>query len=77
MHGLRRASDVRRTSDGLAQHLAQQLEENVDLDALLELASQACVPPVPTGHPGAGFMQKRSTRLAVARDAAFCTYYSE
>ncbi len=57
--------------------LAHQLEENVDLDALVELASQTCMPPVPEGHPAISFDQGHSVRLAVARDAAFSMYYSE
>lgn len=77
MHGLQRAADNRRISDGVAQHLAHQLEENVDLAALVELASQACMPPVPEGNPAVSFDQERRVRLAVAKDAAFCMYYSE
>ena len=77
MHGLQRAADDRRISDTAAQHLAHQLEENVDLDALMELASQACMPPVPEGHPAVSFDQEHRVRLAVARDAAFSMYYSE
>ena len=77
VHGLQRATDDRRIPDGVAQHLAHQLEENVDLDALVELASQTCMPPVPEGHPAISFDQGHSVRLAVARDAAFSMYYSE
>ena len=77
VHGLQRATDDRRISDAVAQHLAHQLEENVDLDALVELASQACMPPVPEGHPAVSFEQEHRVRLAVARDAAFSMYYSE
>lgn len=77
MHGLHRASEDRRISDGVSQHLAHQLEMNVDLDALVELASKACVPPVPEGHPAVSFEQRHHVRLAIARDAAFCMYYSE
>ncbi len=77
VHGLQRVADDRRISDAVAQHLAHQLEENVDLDALVELASQACMPPVPEGHPAVSFEQEHRVRLAVARDAAFSMYYSE
>ena len=77
VHGLQRTIDERRISDAMAQHLAHQLEENVDLDALVQLASQACMPPVPEGHPAVSFDQEHRVRLAVARDAAFSMYYSE
>jgi len=77
VHGLQRATDDRRIPDGVSQHLAHQLEENVDLDALVELASQTCMPPVPEGHPAISFDQGHSVRLAVARDAAFSMYYTE
>ena len=77
VHGLQRVTDDRRISDAVAQHLAHQLEENVDLNALVQLASQACMPPMPEGHPAVGFDQEHHVRLAVARDAAFSMYYSE
>ena len=77
MHGLQRAAEDQRISDAVAQHLAHQLEHNVDLDALVELASQACMPPVPEGHPAVSFDGEHRVRLAVARDAAFSMYYSE
>lgn len=77
VHGLQRTPEDQRVSDAVAHHLARQLEQNVDLDALVELASQACLPPVPEGHPAVSFPQEHHVRLAVARDAAFSMYYSE
>ncbi|KAL4425481.1 hypothetical protein ABPG75_009497 [Micractinium tetrahymenae] len=66
---------------GLADALADLVSTHVDLDALLELARTAEVPPapaealelpLPASAPAA-----RPVRIAVAQDAAFCFYYHD
>ena len=55
--------------------LATLMETHADLDAVLDIAGQACIPaferPQPAPTPGARM------RIGVAQDAAFCFYYYE
>lgn len=55
--------------------LAKQLEKSLELDALLELADSA--PPLTWEGETCLFHTKRSVRIAVARDEAFCFYYED
>lgn len=55
--------------------LTRQYEESVDVDGLLALAASA--PPLGGRLPEIAPVSTRITRIAVARDAAFCFYYHE
>ena len=59
-----------------AQRLGSLIEKHVDLDKLLEVAGRATVPEPPQQLPAAVPAGKR-TRIAVAKDPAFCFYYAE
>lgn len=71
--GLITAAEITDLKDKL-QRMAEQAEQSINLDGLLELAAQAA--PVqydPTPIPQ--FAQ--SVRIAVAKDNAFCFYYGD
>ena len=58
------------------------MEEHVDIDALLEIAASACVPPAPDSVAAAAVPRSvpdatPRVRIGVARDAAFGLCYSE
>lgn len=72
--GLVPAAEVAALREKLSQ-LAAQVEENVDIEGLLELARSAPdleVTEQPLVRPVAG-----RPRIAVARDRAFCFYYAD
>ncbi len=71
--GLVTAGEVRGLKSKL-NRIAEQMEQSVDINALLRLAQSA--PPVFCRKPG---IQKEfeGTVVAVARDAAFCFYYED
>lgn len=61
--------------EGRIRDLAHQIEQTVDLDALLALAQSAPAlqaEPYRTPH-----LARSPLRLAIARDTAFCFYYAE
>ena len=60
---------------GYMDRLASLLEKHADLDKVLEVAAQAAVPEPAVAI--ARTLQPHRTRIAVARDAAFCFYYAE
>ncbi|NOY53743.1 MAG: cobyrinate a,c-diamide synthase [Deltaproteobacteria bacterium] len=53
--------------------LAVRMEREVDLDRLMELAGESDSLPAPKTF----VTEKRSVRLGIARDKAFCFYYEE
>lgn len=57
--------------------LGQGLAKTVDLDRLLQLASEVREPAVMQRVSSSGGLRPRLARVAVARDAAFCFYYPE
>ena len=61
--------------DNHAELLGQLVEKHVDLDRLLEVAEQANVPTVEQSSPSSPDGSR--PRIAVARDDAFCFYYTE
>ena len=71
--GLVTAAEVENLREKL-QSLANQAEQSIDLDGLIELAKNAppVVSDVVTFH-----RYRESVRVAVARDNAFCFYYED
>ncbi len=71
--------------DTIVESLAALVRNHVDLDAVQQIAATACVPDLLAGDRlvaelgmNSGEVTARpSTRVAVARDAAFCFYYAE
>lgn len=55
--------------------IAEELEETLDLDLLLKIASEA--PLLPQGSSSRKCTAKARVRIGVARDEAFCFYYQE
>ena len=55
--------------------LADILERSVDIDGLLELAEGA--EELPVQEPLTGYHTKRSVRIALAKDEAFCFFYQD
>jgi cobyrinic acid a,c-diamide synthase len=53
--------------------LADFVEDNVDVDALLDISSTARKP----GHPGEIVTPQADIRIGVAMDSAFCFYYQD
>ena len=72
--GLHMPGDEDVPGDYIAR-LAQLMEDSLDLDRLLEIANRAETPSVAVDPPPRPAGQR--VRLAVARDAAFCFYYTE
>lgn len=64
---------------GLTDALADLVSTHVDMDALLELARSAEVPPAPEDQLqlAAPAPAAPAVRIAVAQDAAFCFYYHD
>ena len=71
--GLVTPDEIRGLSDKL-KRLAALLEQTVDLDALLALARSA---PALTVPPEPEYPSLPATKIAVARDEAFCFYYRD
>ncbi len=71
--GLVTAAEVSRLSEKL-DHLAGRFCETVEIERLLAVARAA--PPLAANGP-AGLARPRETRVAVARDRAFCFYYAD
>lgn len=71
--GLVTAAEVEDLREKL-QTMANQAEQTIDLDGLVELAKQA--PPVSCDAVALPRYQER-VRIAVARDNAFCFYYED
>lgn len=57
----------------IVEKLALQAEKSIDLDALLELASQAA----PLKYNEIGLESVGKVRIAIAQDKAFCFYYQD
>lgn len=55
--------------------LAEILESSVDIDGLLELADGA--EELPVQEPLTGYHTKRTVRIALAKDEAFCFFYQD
>ena len=55
--------------------LAEILERSVDIDGLLELADGA--EELPVQNPLTGYHTKRTVRIALAKDEAFCFFYQD
>ena len=55
--------------------LAEILEKSVDIDGLLELAEGA--DEIPVEEPLTGYHTKRTVRIALAKDEAFCFFYQD
>ena len=55
--------------------LAEILERSVDIDGLLELAEGA--EELPVQEPLTGYHTKRTVRIALAKDEAFCFFYQD
>ena len=72
--GLHMPGDEDVPGDYIAR-LAHLVEDSLDLDCLLEIAGRAETPSVAVDPPQRPAGQR--IRLAVARDAAFCFYYTE
>lgn len=66
-----------RGADATIGALAQLMEEQLDVDALLELAGTAPAPVTGTASPPPAVAGARSLRLGVLRDAAFGFYYAD
>lgn len=69
--GLQTAGEIQDLTQRFVQ-VAEQLENTVDLDALLDLADE--VPEVPKAQ---GQQRPKTCTIAVARDEAFCFYYAD
>ncbi|KAI8804994.1 cobyrinic acid a,c-diamide synthase [Cladochytrium replicatum] len=54
--------------------LADLIEANIDLDALLDLS---VIPTVPDAEEAAPAVAQQKVRIAVAKDEAFCFYYQD
>lgn len=70
--GLMTAGEVEQLDEKI-RILAETAEETLDLDGILRLAAEA--PPLLRKHTLS--FQKKTFRLGVAQDAAFCFYYAE
>ena len=55
--------------------LAEILERSVDIDGLLELAEDA--EELPVQEPLTDYHTKRTVRIALAKDEAFCFFYQD
>ena len=60
-------------TDKFVKRLVETIEKSVDLDALIMLSGKAKKVPVPKPRP----VVKKTARLAVAMDEAFCFYYPD
>jgi len=72
--GLHRPTDVDVPGDN-AERLGKLIEKHVDMDKLLEVAGRAEVPDIDWSIPEPPLGPR--VRIAVARDGAFCFYYTE
>ena len=72
-------ADIEKFFDNVNQDklmkLAEILERSVDIDGLLELAEGA--EELPVQEPLTGYHTKRTVRIALAKDEAFCFFYQD
>ena len=72
-------ADIEKFFDNVNQDklmkLAEILERSVDIDGLLELADGA--EELPVQNPLTGYHTKRTVRIALAKDEAFCFFYQD
>jgi cobyrinic acid a,c-diamide synthase len=61
--------------DPQVKRLADRIEENLDIAALIAGLPEAASPPAPSGRPPAAAAGR--ARIGVARDSAFCFYYPD
>ena len=73
--GLHLAEDAPISKSSI-DHLAETIEQYVDLDTLLKIAQEAHHEPVQTEQASVTENDKR-VRIAIARDKAFCFYYQD